>query len=43
MPHGMDGSDERVDVAELNQVARMHELIAFDLLTAIELPEGNTP
>ena len=31
-PHGMGGPDEWVDVAELDQVARVHALTAFDLL-----------
>lgn len=34
-PHGMGGPDEWVDIAELGQVARVHTLTAFDLLTAI--------
>lgn len=33
-PHGMGGPDEWVDLAELDQVARVHALTAFDLLTA---------
>ena len=33
-PHGMGGSDEWVDLAELDQVARVHALTAFDLLAA---------
>jgi acetylornithine deacetylase/succinyl-diaminopimelate desuccinylase-like protein len=33
-PHGMGGPDEWVDVTELDQVARVHALTAFDLLTA---------
>lgn len=33
-PHGMGGPDEWVDIAELGQVARVHALTAFDLLTA---------
>ena len=33
-PHGMGGPDEWVDSAELDQVARVHALTAFDLLTA---------
>lgn len=31
-PHGMGGPDEWVDLAELDQVARVHALTAFDLL-----------
>jgi succinyl-diaminopimelate desuccinylase len=31
-PHGMGGPDEWVDVGELDQVARVHALTAFDLL-----------
>jgi acetylornithine deacetylase/succinyl-diaminopimelate desuccinylase-like protein len=31
-PHGMGGPDEWVDVAELDQVARVHALTAFDML-----------
>jgi succinyl-diaminopimelate desuccinylase len=31
-PHGMGGSDEWVDLDELDQVARVHALSAFDLL-----------
>lgn len=33
-PHGMGGTDEWVEIAELDQVARVHALTAFDLLTA---------
>ena len=33
-PHGMGGPDEWVDLAELEQVARVHALAAFDLLAA---------
>jgi succinyl-diaminopimelate desuccinylase len=33
-PHGMGGPDEWVDIAELDQVARVHALTAFDLLSA---------
>jgi succinyl-diaminopimelate desuccinylase len=36
-PHGMGGPDEWVDVGELDQVARVHALTAFDLLG------GNSP
>jgi acetylornithine deacetylase/succinyl-diaminopimelate desuccinylase-like protein len=32
-PHGMGGPDEWVDRAELDQVARVHALTAFDMLT----------
>lgn len=31
-PHGMGGPDEWVDLMELDQVARVHALTAFDLL-----------
>jgi len=31
-PHGMGGPDEWVDLSELDQVARVHALTAFDLL-----------
>jgi acetylornithine deacetylase/succinyl-diaminopimelate desuccinylase-like protein len=40
-PHGMGGPDEWVDVAELDHVARVHALTAFDLLTAFDKPKGN--
>jgi succinyl-diaminopimelate desuccinylase len=33
-PHGMGGPDEWVDIVELDQVARVHALTAFDLLSA---------
>jgi len=33
-PHNMGGPDEWVDIAELDQVARVHALTVFDLLTA---------
>jgi len=36
-PHGMGGPDEWVDIVELDQVARVHALTAFDMLT-----EGHT-
>lgn len=32
-PHGMGGLDEWVDIAELDQVARVHALTALDMLT----------
>jgi acetylornithine deacetylase/succinyl-diaminopimelate desuccinylase-like protein len=32
-PHGMGGPDEWVDLSELDQVARVHALTAFDMLT----------
>lgn len=35
-PHGMGGQDEWVDLRELEQVARVHALTIFDLLTAAE-------
>lgn len=35
-PHGMGGPDEWVDIAELDEVAQVHALTAFDLLTAQE-------
>ncbi|HYZ62437.1 MAG TPA: M20/M25/M40 family metallo-hydrolase [Acetobacteraceae bacterium] len=35
-PHGMGGGDEWADLRELEQVARVHALTAFDLLTGAE-------
>ena len=35
-PHGMGGGDEWADLRELEQVARVHALTAFDLLTGVE-------
>ena len=35
-PHGMGGPDEYVEIDELDQVARVHALTAFDILTAQE-------
>ena len=32
-PHNMGGADEWVDIAELEAVARVHALAAFDFLT----------
>ena len=35
-PHGMGGPDEYVEIDELDQIARVHALTAFDILTAQE-------